>query len=139
MAFVSSSPSPRPIASATSSRPYLRANSSSRARSSLEGCVDLIASLLRFSQWSDQVRSEEHTSELQSQSNIVCRLLLEKKKAYITEIVAHPDLYHPRNECAVTTPRVLPHFTPYSPDPAAHLMRPVAPSIATASSLDIPI
>src|SRR2546430_4030326 len=28
-------------------------------------------------------RSEEHTSELQSQSNLVCRLLLEKKK--------HPD------------------------------------------------
>src|SRR2546430_9600254 len=28
----------------------------------------------------DEVRSEEHTSELQSQSNIVCRLLLEKKK-----------------------------------------------------------
>src|SRR2546427_8528375 len=26
------------------------------------------------------VRSEEHTSELQSQSNLVCRLLLEKKK-----------------------------------------------------------
>src|SRR2546427_2368381 len=26
------------------------------------------------------LRSEEHTSELQSQSNIVCRLLLEKKK-----------------------------------------------------------
>src|SRR5205085_7524791 len=30
---------------------------------------------------SDQaLRSEEHTSELQSQSNLVCRLLLEKKK-----------------------------------------------------------
>src|SRR2546427_7061253 len=28
-----------------------------------------------------QCRSEEHTSELQSQSNLVCRLLLEKKKA----------------------------------------------------------
>src|SRR2546427_2412176 len=28
----------------------------------------------------DEVRSEEHTSELQSQSNLVCRLLLEKKK-----------------------------------------------------------
>src|SRR2546430_1508279 len=28
----------------------------------------------------DGLRSEEHTSELQSQSNIVCRLLLEKKK-----------------------------------------------------------
>src|SRR2546430_9080238 len=27
-----------------------------------------------------QKRSEEHTSELQSQSNLVCRLLLEKKK-----------------------------------------------------------
>src|SRR5688572_31563089 len=28
----------------------------------------------------DHERSEEHTSELQSQSNFVCRLLLEKKK-----------------------------------------------------------
>src|SRR2546430_11911967 len=28
----------------------------------------------------EQARSEEHTSELQSQSNLVCRLLLEKKK-----------------------------------------------------------
>src|SRR2546427_7823923 len=30
-------------------------------------------------------RSEEHTSELQSQSNLVCRLLLEKKKNKITK------------------------------------------------------
>src|SRR2546427_7146907 len=30
-----------------------------------------------------QLRSEEHTSELQSQSNLVCRLLLEKKKKTI--------------------------------------------------------
>src|SRR2546430_12159623 len=30
-------------------------------------------------------RSEEHTSELQSQSNLVCRLLLEKKKKIKTE------------------------------------------------------
>src|SRR2546427_2583075 len=30
-------------------------------------------------------RSEEHTSELQSQSNLVCRLLLEKKKKNIKE------------------------------------------------------
>src|SRR5688572_33071888 len=28
----------------------------------------------------EEVRTEEHTSELQSQSNLVCRLLLEKKK-----------------------------------------------------------
>src|SRR5688572_25182847 len=30
--------------------------------------------------YSSYARSEEHTSELQSQSNLVCRLLLEKKK-----------------------------------------------------------
>src|SRR2546430_11514883 len=46
-------------------------------------------------------RSEEHTSELQSQSNLVCRLLLEKKKHYPTQIIIHPfsiqqpdDLYN---------------------------------------------
>src|SRR2546430_13721677 len=32
------------------------------------------------------VRSEEHTSELQSQSNLVCRLLLEKKKSELYKI-----------------------------------------------------
>src|SRR5438034_3332397 len=32
------------------------------------------------SAWSSRVRSEEHTSELQSHSDLVCRLLLEKKK-----------------------------------------------------------
>src|SRR5256886_4080936 len=31
----------------------------------------------------DAARSEEHTSELQSQSNLVCRLLLEKKNKQI--------------------------------------------------------
>src|SRR5256886_11318138 len=37
-----------------------------------------------FSIWrKDAHRSEEHTSELQSQSNLVCRLLLEKKKKAI--------------------------------------------------------
>src|SRR2546427_9241914 len=34
-----------------------------------------VAATLRY-----DIRSEEHTSELQSQSNLVCRLLLEKKK-----------------------------------------------------------
>src|SRR2546430_9176280 len=37
-----------------------------------------VRSMNGFSFW--KVRSEEHTSELQSQSNLVCRLLLEKKK-----------------------------------------------------------
>src|SRR5256886_3495493 len=36
----------------------------------------------------DGSRSEEHTSELQSQSNLVCRLLLEKKKKMSTQISA---------------------------------------------------
>src|SRR2546430_12303073 len=35
------------------------------------------------------VRSEEHTSELQSQSNLVCRLLLEKKKTNHTTVLKH--------------------------------------------------
>src|SRR2546427_5139164 len=34
--------------------------------------------LVTYNTWF--ARSEEHTSELQSQSNLVCRLLLEKKK-----------------------------------------------------------
>src|SRR2546430_9062806 len=34
-------------------------------------------------------RSEEHTSELQSQSNLVCRLLLEKKKNSIAPLALH--------------------------------------------------
>src|SRR2546427_4724987 len=41
---------------------------------SLPGCFFAAAS-----------RSEEHTSELQSQSNLVCRLLLEKKKKNIVK------------------------------------------------------
>src|SRR5688572_32444930 len=36
-------------------------------------------------------RSEEHTSELQSQSNLVCRLLLEKKNT--TAELAHLSMY----------------------------------------------
>src|SRR2546427_5861361 len=43
-------------------------------------------------------RSEEHTSELQSQSNLVCRLLLEKKKDHGNETLLNSqpprsDLY----------------------------------------------
>src|SRR2546430_6869925 len=37
-------------------------------------------------------RSEEHTSELQSQSNLVCRLLLEKKKKKDTYHIETPTL-----------------------------------------------
>src|SRR2546430_12033245 len=40
-------------------------------------------------------RSEEHTSELQSQSNLVCRLLLEKKKYTL-------PIYHTTTDLACT-------------------------------------
>src|SRR2546426_3410115 len=39
-------------------------------------------------------RSEEHTSELQSPCNLVCRLLLEKKK----NVSGKPKAIHPTNE-----------------------------------------
>src|SRR5437588_7212094 len=37
-------------------------------------------------------RSEEHTSELQSHSDLVCRLLLEKKKTQTTDNRAHTEV-----------------------------------------------
>src|SRR6266567_9421012 len=40
-------------------------------------------------------RSEEHTSELQSQSNLVCRLLLEKKKKQASEAGAKQQEHRP--------------------------------------------
>src|SRR2546430_8472090 len=42
--------------------------------------VDAAAQAVETSCETDSPRSEEHTSELQSQSNLVCRLLLEKNK-----------------------------------------------------------
>src|SRR5260370_25188637 len=40
---------------------------------------------------SAKARSEEHTSELQSHLNLVCRLLLEKKKNHAHGPAAHPS------------------------------------------------
>src|SRR5688572_32341374 len=44
------------------------------------GAINGYLHLLRTAPAGSTQRSEEHTSELQSQSNLVCRLLLEKKK-----------------------------------------------------------
>src|SRR5256885_11838304 len=44
-------------------------------------------------QWHRQQRSEEHTSELQSPCNLVCRLLLEKKKSNINDQTKIITLY----------------------------------------------
>src|SRR5260221_7903199 len=43
------------------------------------------------------LRSEEHTSELQSHSDLVCRLLLEKKKTTRSSFFLHLLLLCPRN------------------------------------------
>src|SRR5256885_9145945 len=39
----------------------------------------------------EPARSEEHTSELQSPCNLVCRLLLEKKKTYLSLLLKIPS------------------------------------------------
>src|SRR2546430_11288816 len=44
-------------------------------------------SVLAFPEPAALARSEEHTSELQSQSNLVCRLLLEKKRKTIPRVL----------------------------------------------------
>src|SRR3712207_7873909 len=48
-----------------------------------------------FSELVSWLRSEEHTSELQSRQYLVCRLLLEKKKNHITLII----IYHLSSLC----------------------------------------
>src|SRR5256886_4461266 len=52
-----------------------------------------------FASESGGARSEEHTSELQSQSNLVCRLLLEKKKIYryLLRLMSNLTSFLPRN------------------------------------------
>src|SRR5205085_110711 len=64
--------------------------------------------------------SEEHTSELQSQSNLVCRLLLEKKKT---------RLLPPRTRALPTVPRLVPgaaHRRPLGRRPATLRRRPTS-------------
>src|SRR2546430_9785173 len=46
-----------------------------------------VARQLAVDLWRIRTRSEEHTSELQSQSNLVCRLLLETKTAEHAQLV----------------------------------------------------
>src|SRR6266511_1052935 len=43
-------------------------------------------------------RSEEHTSELQSRENLVCRLLLEKKNRHLLRPLARPRVSEPGAE-----------------------------------------
>src|SRR5256886_6904872 len=55
-------------------------------------------------------RSEEHTSELQSQSNLVCRLLLEKKKNKQHSIPHLTTVNRPDTLCVLNSVRHGPHI-----------------------------
>src|SRR5690242_21548564 len=59
------------------------------AISMLSGCTVSVMSVAVPPVERLPVRSEEHTSELQSHVNLVCRLLLEKKKKLITRNFIH--------------------------------------------------
>src|SRR5206468_8132694 len=72
-----------PICSASAVMPRRRASSACRASSSTANCSGAANTCPRSATCSPRgrsSRSEEHTSELQSRSDLVCRLLLEKKK-----------------------------------------------------------
>src|SRR5205085_9244345 len=70
-----------------------------------------------FDRWRQPIglqRSEEHTSELQSQSNLVCRLLLEKKKTNLRNLLL-PNLTLPTAMSqppysTITSSTTTPHF-----------------------------
>src|SRR5260370_27566756 len=71
----------RRSASAARGSPWLRSWSLSSRSGSGEDCGPLLLERgQRLCHVRDDNRSEEHTSELQSHLNLVCRLLLEKKK-----------------------------------------------------------
>src|SRR2546430_11407531 len=59
-------------------RPRAGANWTDPDRRDADLAFEKAQERVRVLEW--DIRSEEHTSELQSQSNLVCRLLLEKKK-----------------------------------------------------------
>src|SRR2546430_4420858 len=60
-----------------------------RDRSAYSSCIGCCANSPRPGISLRLSRSEEHTSELQSQSNLVCRLLLEKNKFSLAHALGH--------------------------------------------------
>src|SRR3990167_10453499 len=73
-----SNPSYRPFRISENNFHHFAENDSGRKMAFVDGGNMEIVSSPNLSL--SLIRSEEHTSELQSQSNLVCRLLLEKKK-----------------------------------------------------------
>src|SRR2546430_4500367 len=113
-----------PRDSAASARPVLAPDESATLRERLIAELSAINSADDAAAWAQRnlpvenslaARSEEHTSELQSQSNLVCRLLLEKKKknpdshtvtdVYLYMRAAHPLALH-LSQCHLASPPV---------------------------------
>src|SRR5690606_41121560 len=69
-----------PISGSSPPSPPAGTSSSSSSRPPSSGCRRWCARTPARARRSGSPRSEEHTSELQSRENLVCRLLLEKKK-----------------------------------------------------------
>src|SRR5256885_3126049 len=65
--------------------------------------LELLVATILAAQCTDERRSEEHTSELQSPCNLVCRLLLEKKNTLRAARARRTSAGHPMPAC--TTPR----------------------------------
>src|SRR5436190_18353839 len=81
--------------------PYTTLFRSAASERSITGSTRMRSRLSRLAQSAmlRNARSEEQTSELQSHSDLVCRLLLEKKKVYI-----HADGYDSDQQCPLHTP-----------------------------------
>src|SRR5688572_31315336 len=73
----------RVLCNSRGARPLLRAAMESTGRHVRRHHHERAQRRWPFEAIQRRLRSEEHTSELQSQSNLVCRLLLEKKKKKI--------------------------------------------------------
>src|SRR5258706_6978704 len=64
----------------------------------LEPTPDTVDALMKLDH---RVRSEEHTSELQSLTNLVCRLLLEKKKSETIPPFNFTETHRPTTLCDI--------------------------------------
>src|SRR2546422_2866871 len=75
-------------------------------RKPFESCPAVLQRQIQVEKHQINIRSEEHTSELQSRLHLVCRLLLEKKKN-----TTHPTQWRTRRRTRSTRPRNRHHVT----------------------------
>src|SRR5690349_13236012 len=96
----------------------LRAASMLTVCSSISSASAAMRWALLWSSWISEARSEEHTSELQSRRDLVCRLLLEKKKGGVAEPEEVPSRHlttlaqqvRGRDDRFIATRRLLDHL-----------------------------